>query len=75
MNSAHNNMKRHAATIENIDSELLFEQKGDLLDVIGFLESLYEKYPRSMAHLKKKITSLDGVINMLDTISDQIEKD
>ena len=68
-------MKRHAATIENIDSELLFEQKGDLLDVIGFLESLYEKYPRSMAHLKKKITSLDGVINMLDTISDQIEKD
>jgi len=64
---------RHTVTIENIDAKLLFEQKGDLLDVIGFLESLYEKYPRSMVHLKKKITSLDGVINMLDTISDQIE--
>tara|TARA_A100001515_G_scaffold137388_1_gene129949 strand:- start:309 stop:512 length:204 start_codon:yes stop_codon:yes gene_type:complete len=66
---------RHSVTIENIDAKLLFEQKCDLLDVIGFLESLYEKYPRSMEHLKKKITSLDGVINMLDTISDQIEKD
>ena len=74
MNSAHNNM-RHTATIENIDSKLLFEQKCDLLDVIGFLEPLYEKYPRSMAHLKKKIASLDGVINMLNTISDQIEKE
>ena len=68
-------MSKKTVTIENIDSKLLFEQKCDLLDVIGFLEPLYEKYPRSMAHFKKKIASLDGVINMLNTISDQIEKD
>ena len=74
MNSAHNNMKRHTATIENIDSELLFEQKCDLLDLIGFLESYYENYP-DYDYCKKKIASLDGVINTLNTISDQLEKD
>ena len=35
---------RHTATIKNIDSKLLFEQKCDLLDLIGFLEELYENY-------------------------------
>ena len=74
MNSAHNNMKRHTATIENIDSKLLFEQKCDLLDVIGFIESIYENYP-DYAFPKRKIASLDGLLNMLDAISDQIEKD
>lgn len=74
MNSAHNNMKRHTATIENIDSKLLFEQKCDLLDVIGFIESIYENYP-IYAFPKRKIASLDGLLNMLNTISDQIEKD
>ena len=36
---------RHSVTIENIDSKLLFNQKCDLLDVIGFIESIYENYP------------------------------
>lgn len=67
-------MKRHTATIENIDSKLLFEQKCDLLDVIGFIESIYENYP-DYAFPKRKIASLDGLLNMLDAISDQIEKD
>ena len=44
---------RHTATIENIDSKLLFEQKCDLLDVIGFIESIYENYP-DYAFPKKK---------------------
>jgi len=65
---------RHTVTIENIDSELLFEQKCDLLDLIGFLESLYENYP-NYVFPKKKIKSLEGIINMLDDISDKIEKD
>lgn len=67
-------MKRHTATIENIDSELLFEQKCDLLDLIGFLESYCENYP-DYDYCKKKIASLDGVINTLNTISDQLERE
>lgn len=63
---------RHTATIENIDAKLLFEQKCDLLDVIGFLQSLYDEYPIS---LSKKIESLNGILNMLDAVTDQIEKD
>ena len=63
---------RHTVTIKNIDAKLLFEQKCDLLDVIGFLESHYDDYPIS---LPKKIQSLDGILNMLDVITDQIEKD
>jgi len=62
---------RHTATIENIDSKLLFEQKCDLLDLIGFLEELYENYD-NCAFPKKKIESLNGIINMLDAITDQI---
>ena len=73
MNSAHNNM-RHTVTIENIDAKLLFTQKCDLLDVIGFIESIYENYP-DYAFPKKKIASLGGILHILDAISDQIEKD
>jgi hypothetical protein len=57
---------RHTATIENIDSKLLFEQKCDLLDVIGFIESLYENYPDY---------AFPGILHILDAISDQIEKE
>ena len=64
-------MKRHTATIENIDSKLLFEQKCDLLDLIGFLEELYENYD-NCAFPKKKIASLNGVLHLLDAITDQI---
>ena len=63
---------RHTVTIKNIDAKLLFEQKCDLLDVMGFLESHYDDYPIS---LPKKIQSLGGILNMLDVITDQIEKD
>lgn len=66
-------MKRHTATIENIDSELLFKQKCDLLDVVRFLEESSENYPEF--HTETWIASLDGLLNMLDAISDQIEKD
>ena len=45
---------RHTVTIENIDAKLLFEQKCDLLDLIGFLEELYENYD-NYAFPKKKI--------------------
>jgi len=65
---------RHTVTIENIDSKLLLEQKGDLLGVIGFIESLYENYD-NCTFPQKKIKSLEGVINILDSISDQIEED
>ena len=65
---------RHSVTIENIDSKLLFNQKCDLLDVIGFIESIYENYP-DYAFPKKKIESLNGVLHILDAISDQIEKE
>ena len=62
------------AIVKNIDVKLLFEQKCDLLDLIRFLESLYENYP-NYAFPKKKIKSLEGIINMLDDISDKIEED
>ena len=65
---------RHSAIINNIDSKLLFEQKCDLLDLIGFLEELYENYD-NYAFPKKKIESLNSVLHILDAISDQIEKD
>lgn len=64
------NMEKHTATIENIDSKMLFEQKCDLLDVIGFLESHIEDYPITLS--KKRIASLNGILNMLDVISDQM---
>jgi len=64
-------MKRHTAIVKNSDAKLLFEQKCDLLDLIGFLEELYENYD-NCAFPKKKIASLDGIINMLDAITDQI---
>ena len=83
---------RHTATIENIDAKLLFEQKCDLLDLIGFLEELYENYDNyafpkigfleelyenydNYAFPKKKIESLNGILHILDAITDQIEKD
>ena len=62
---------RHSVTIENIDAKMLFEQKCDLLDLIGFLEELYENYD-NYAFPKKKIKSLEGILNMLDAITDQI---
>ena len=62
---------RHTVTIENIDSKLLFNQKCDLLDLIGFLEELYENYD-NYAFPKKKIASLNGVLHLLDAITDQI---
>jgi len=62
---------RHTVTIKNIDSKLLFNQKCDLLDLIGFLEELYENYD-NYAFPKKKIESLNGVLHILDAITDQI---
>ena len=65
---------RHSAIVNNIDSKLLFEQKCDLLDLIGFLEELYENYD-NYAFPKKKIESLNGVLHILDEISDQLERE
>ena len=64
-------MSNKTVTIENIDVKLLFEQKCDLLDLIGFLEELYENYD-NCAFPKKKIESLNGVLHLLDAITDQI---
>ena len=61
---------RHTATIENIDSKLLFEQKCDLLDVIGFLELQVDDYPITLS--KKRMESLNCILHMLDAITDQI---
>ncbi len=58
----------------NIDLNLISEQKHDLLDLIQFLESLYENYP-DYTFPKRKIKSLEGIINMIDDITDQIEKE
>lgn len=65
---------RHSVTVENIDAKLLANQKCDLLDLVWFLESLYENYPDHVFP-KKKIASLNGILNMLDAITDQIEKE
>ena len=65
---------RHSVTVENIDAKLLSNQKCDLLDLVWFLESLYENCPDHVFP-KKKIASLNGILNMLDAITDQIEKE
>lgn len=65
---------RHSVTVENIDAKLLSNQKCDLLDLVWFLESLYENHPDHVFP-KKKIASLNGILNMLDAITDQIEKE
>lgn len=53
-------MKNHSVTV-TVDSHSLFDQKCDLLDVIGSLEEL-GTCP----------TSLTGILSLLDAISDQI---
>jgi len=63
-------MKRHTATIENIDEKLLFEQKCDLLDVIGHFET-YGRWDERF----EWIGSLNGILNILDEISDQLERE
>ena len=62
-------MKNHSATI-TIDPQLLFEQKCDLLDVIGFLELQVDDYPITLS--KKRMESLNGILHVLDAITDQI---
>jgi hypothetical protein len=64
---------RHSATINNIDAKLLLEQKYDLLKVIRFIEECSENYPEF--NTETWIASLDGLLNMLDDISDKIEKE
>ena len=59
------------AIVKNIDEKLLFEQKCDLLDVIGF----FETYRNCDDFMCDWIQSLNGIINILDEISDQLERE
>ena len=54
--------------MKNIDTELLSQQKNDLIDVIGFLEISLKDHPES--HTETWIESLDGLLNMIDDIQD-----
>lgn len=56
-------MSRKTVVLENIDTELLSQQKRDLLDIIA-------DYKEN----SKKIKSLDGLLHMIDYIQDKIEK-
>ena len=56
-------MSRKTVVLENIDMELLSQQKRDLLDIIA-----------DHKENSKKIKSLDGLLHMIDYIQDKIEK-
>ena len=56
-------MSRKTVVLENIDMELLSQQKLDLLDIIA-----------DHKENSKKIKSLDGLLHMIDYIQDKIEK-
>tara|TARA_R110002020_G_scaffold324581_3_gene540231 strand:- start:254 stop:427 length:174 start_codon:yes stop_codon:yes gene_type:complete len=56
-------MSRKTVVLENVDMELLSQQKRDLLDIIADHK---ESSP--------KIKSLDGLLHMIDYIQDKIEK-
>jgi len=59
-------MSKKTVTIKNIDTELLSQQKNDLIDVLRFLEESSENYPDF--HTENWIASLDGLLNMIDDI-------
>ena len=56
-------MSRKTVVLENIDMELLSQQKRDLLDIIA-----------DHKENSKKIKSLDGLLHMIVYIQDKIEK-
>mgnify|MGYP000315249027 FL=1 len=56
--------------MKNIDTELLSQQKNDLIDIVGFLEISLKDHPES--HTETWIASLDGLLNMIDDIQDKI---
>ncbi len=56
-------MNRKTVVLENIDIELLSQQKRDLLDIIA-----------DHKENSKKIKSLDGLLHMIDYIEDKVEK-
>lgn len=61
-------MSKKTVTIKNIDTELLSQQKNDLIDVIGFLEISLKDHTEP--HTETWIASLDGLLNMIDDIQD-----
>ena len=61
-------MSKKTVTIKNIDTELLSQQKNDLIDVLRFLEESSENYPDF--HTENWIASLDELLNMIDDIQD-----
>ena len=61
-------MSKKTVTIKNIDTELLSQQKNDLIDVLRFLEEFPGNYPPF--HTETWIASLDGLLNMIDDIQD-----
>ena len=63
-------MSRKTVVLENIDMELLSQQKRDLLDIIDCFQADFFSLPS----LSKKIKSLDGLLHMIDYIQDKIEK-
>jgi len=62
-------MSRKTVVVENVDMELLSQQKNDLIDIISFLEISLKDHPES--HTETWIESLDGLLNMIDDIQDK----
>jgi hypothetical protein len=55
-----------------MSTELLSQQKNDLMDIIGFLEISLKDHPES--HTESWITSLDGLLTMIDARIDAHER-
>jgi len=61
---------KQTAIVKNISEKLLFEQTCELLDVIGYFETdqTYKEWSDRIEHLL-------GILNILDEISDQLERE
>jgi hypothetical protein len=57
-------MSRKIVVLENVDMELLSQQKRDLLDIIA-------DHKESSSEIK----SLDGLLHMINYIQDKVEGD
>jgi hypothetical protein len=62
---------KQTAIVKNISEKLLFEQTCELLDVIGY----FETDQTCLGEWSDRIEKLLGILNILDEISDQLERE
>ena len=69
-------MEKTIKVVQEIDFNLLREQKEELLEIITFIEETaqYED-PDGREAMESQIESLTGILNMIDSIQDAVVAD